>query len=457
MSDFKVVIIMKHNLKVPAMKKSALSHRLFLLVLPFLFTGCYTQFQTYDEFPVGDREYASYYSWDEYEGASEQIAEEREKERALQNEVALQEMGIYFQDYETKRWYEDHYADKLYWKGYRDGYDDGYFDGWTGNYDYRFNRYRYHYYSGAFNHFNYYRQPRFHASFWFGHGGFPYYSGYYVSYYSPWGGFHDPYYGGYWVHPYYSYNYYYNSYKWKKKYRREADLYRKGPRNSGLVNRGDYRTRSGYTSGSNDNVRTRGTNVLRSRSTNNGVRVRGSNSGSVGRSSSGTVGRSRGSSVGKDRNSSGTRTRSSGSSVGKRSSDGKSGKSRSRDNFSSNFGQTSVRDINVTGYQTGTTYTIPPRKVGVNRGSRSSYRSFSLGDLFRRSTYSNSNSSFKSRSTFNSRFESSSSSSRTSRSINRGSSRSSNTKVTRSSSSSRSSGTKSRGSSSSSKRSRGNN
>ncbi|HBQ58464.1 MAG TPA: hypothetical protein DD671_02265 [Balneolaceae bacterium] len=460
------------------MKSQKVIHRFFLLFLPFMLTGCYTQFQTFDQFPVEDRGYSSNYSWDEYK---QEATSEREYQKeavdpeaeALERELALQEMDIYFQDYETKRWYEEHYANKLFWEGYDAGYDDGYTDGWVNagyfpySARYSFNRHRFlRGYTGAFAYYDFYHYPGFYSSFWYDYGGY-YGGGFYAGFYGNQWGYYSPYYNhGYWGNPYYNYHVAYNRYNWSKKYRRDADLYRKGPRNSGLVNRGDYRTRgsNGLKSGNSGDIRTRGTGVTRTRNVNTNTRVRSTNGSSIGRGSSGDVGRSRGSSVGKSRSSgsdNNTRSRGSGSSVGKRSSSGDSGKSRSRggNNYQSTFGQTSVRDINISDIRSRS-YTIPARRVSQTNGRSSSSRS-GFFDLFKSTSSDRTN--YRSSSLFNSRVRGINSSSRStnSRSVKSSSSSRSSSKstnVTRSSSSSRSSGgTKSRSSSSSSKRSRGGN
>lgn len=459
------------------MKFQKYTHRFFLLFLPFMLTGCYTQFQTFDQFPAEDREYSSNYSWDEYKNGATSDQQYREQTadteaEALEQELALEEMGIHFQDYQTKRWYEEHYANKLFWEGYESGYDDGYIDGWVNagyfpySARYSFNRHRYlRGYTGAFAYYDFYHNPGFYSSFWYGYDGF-YGGGFYAGYYGNQWGYFSPYYSNsYWGNPYYNYHVAYNRYNWSKKYHRDADLYRKGPRNSGLANRGEYRTRnsSGLKSGNSGDIRTRGNGVTRTRGVNTNTRVRSTNGSSVGRGSSGDVGRSRGSSVGKSRSTgSSTRSRGSGSSVGKRNSGGDSGKSRSRgggDNYQSNFGQTSVRDINISDIRSRT-YTIPARRVS-DSNKRSSSSGSGFFDLFK-STSSDRTKYRSSSSSFNDRVRAIKSSSRSTntrsvRSSSSSRSSSKSTKVTRSSSSSRSSGTKSRSSSSSDKRSRGGN
>lgn len=443
------------------MKLSNASNRFFLLVLPFLLTGCYTQFQTTDRFALEKERYSDYYGSEGYvdrndNRAGQEVSYQTEEERYLEQEYALEESGIYYKDYEAEQWYKDNYADKYYWKGYDDGFDDGYYKGYRNAYR---DSYVYGYTPWAYNSWWYRHHTYMHRSHvWLGSAGFGFYYGapsyayYHYPYYNGW--------GHHWNYPYYNNVYVYNNYTRSKKYRRDADLYRKGPRSSGLVNRSDARSRTNYK-GSRTGVRSRGVNnnSVRSRSTGNTSRVRGSGR-SVGRSSSGTVNkgsRSRGSSVGKGRtNSGGSKSRGSGSSVGKsRSSGGSSGsgKTRSRGN-GSNISSSSTSSVDTGSLNTRRTYTIPKRRVNVNNRTttkRSNFGSFFKKiDSQRSSRYSERAASSigkringikKSRSSASSKV------SRGTKSVTRSST------VTRSKSSS----TKSRSSSSSKKRSRGNN
>jgi len=445
------------------MKSSNISNRFFLIVLPFLLTGCYTQFQTTERFSSERDRYSDYYAWDGYEegntvenGAGQEASYRTEEDRYLEDEYALEESGIYYKDYEAEQWYKDHYADKYYWKGYDDGFDDGYYKGYRNAYR---DSYVYGYTPWAFNswwyrHHNY----MYRSHIWLGSAGFGFYYGgpsyayYHYPYYSSW--------GYYWNYPYYNNVYVYNNYTRSQKYRRDADLYRRGPRSSGLVNRSDARTRSSLK-GNRTGVRTRGVNTgsVRNRSTGNSTRVRGSGR-SVGRSSSGTVNRgsrSRGSSVGKGRtNSGGSKSRGSGSSVGKsRSSGGNtgSGKTRSRGN-GANFSSSAALSVSTGSLNTRRTYTIPNRRVNVN--NRTTAKRSTFGSFFKQNN-SRKSSMFSERAASgigkringlkNNRSASGSKISRGIKSITRSST------VTRS----RSSSSKSRSSSSSNKRSRGNN
>ncbi|MGN8225988.1 hypothetical protein [Gracilimonas sp. BCB1] len=443
------------------MKHSKATNRFFLLLLPFLFTGCYTQFQTFDQYPLENDRYSDYYSWSGFEKGTTADTDDSgtsyynsDEEEYLDEQLALEEDGIYYIDYETEQWYKAHFAEKMFWKGYSAGYNDGFYDG-SFHYPYNswfsYNRYGYGY---GYGYYDYY-YPRFRSSIWIGFGGF-HHPRFYAGYYGHWG-YYGPYYDGYWGHPYYSYVRVYNNYHRSNKYSRSADLYYKGPRGSGFANGSDYRTRSG-----NGVTRTRNSGLTRTRGTNNGVRVRSTGSStkrgsSVGRSS-GT--RTRGSSVGKSRSGSKNngRSRGSGSSVGRdRGSKGNSSsgtRKRSRGNDSASLSSTSVRTIDISDFN-GRSYTIPARKVRVNGLNRSSSRSGlkNIGSFLDRSIFKSTSSSFD----FNSR--SRLNTSKTKNNFSRGVTRkSSGTKVTRSSSSSRSSGTRSKGSSSSSKkRSRGGN
>ncbi|MEQ8523350.1 hypothetical protein [Gracilimonas sp.] len=484
------------------MKFQKATNRFFLFLLPFLFTGCYTQFQTFDKFPIEGDRYADYYSWDGFEeGKSTDIDNSgtsyyiNEEEEYLDEELALEEDGIYYIDYETEQWYKDHFAtgvnysnpEKMYWIGYGDGYHDAtddlrpdywdsawFYNNWYSSNIIHRNQFRtwYRFNYGSYSYFN----------VWLAYNDYPYsFNGFRSSRYSRLGypmygyagfGFGHSFYRYPGYHPYYGMwdwygypSYYgstiivYNNYHKSKKYSRNADIYRKGPRGSGLSNSGDYRTRSGRGLTNN----TRGNGLTRSRGINSGVRVRSSGSStnrgtSVGRSS-GT--RTRGSSVGKSRSGSSNnngRSRGSGSSVGKdrgSKSNGSSGtKSRSRGNNDSALSSTSVRTIDISDYN-GRSYTIPARKVRTSGLNRSSSSRSAFRDFFSRSIFNTTSSDFNLRSRINTS---------SSRSTNRGSfsnsssRKSSGAKVTRSSSSSRSSGTRSRGSSSSSKKkSRGGN
>lgn len=469
------------------MERSTIINRLLLLVLPIALTGCYTQFQTYDRFPLEEDRYADYNAWDDFEEKQKEVT--YDEASYLDEELYLEENDIYFRDYETQRWYNENFANKLYWEGYGDGYQDGYSDGWADYYPasarYSMNRYRYLYgYTGAFEYLGFYGNPYYPSAPWLNFG-FHNYT-FSIAFHAGWGRYYNTYYDHYWGHPYYSfhsYGYAYNYYHKSKKYNRDADLYRKGPRSTGLVNRQVNNNRPGLKASSGNNttlrsrsgstITTRNRGLNRSSGTSTGSRVR--SSGNVGKSSSGSVGRgstnnrSRGSSVGTSR---GNGSRSSGSSVGnKRSSSGSnSSGARSRGNDDSNVSNRSSLSSSVIGVSRGTnervrTYTIPTRRV-VPRDQPALSRRAVLFGTFRMNN-SGSGNIFKSRfpsSINNTRINSGTSRSfMNSRSNNssskvKSSSRSgSNSKVERSSSSSSSRSSGSRGSSSSSKRNRGGN
>ena len=406
------------------MKYSISTNRFFLLLIPLLFTGCYTQLQTFDKFPVEEDRYAGYYAWDGFEeartsseaGQEENSAFNHEGEYSSDEELALEENNIYYIDLETARWYEEHYANKMFWEGYSIGYEDGFHDGSEAYYPYsaRFslNRHRYAYgYTGAFEYYDFYGFPypyyprlfynRYH--FYPGFvGNYADYDFYRYSWRAALGGcanitfavspFYDQYYGCYSYSYYlrYGYGHAYNYYHKVKKYRRDADIYRDGPRNRGLVNSSDIRSRSG-----DGLTRTQNSGLSRTRGTNSSVRVRGTGSStnrgsSVGRSSGS---RTRGSSVGNKR--SGTKTgksRGTGSSVKRDRGTKKGGakssgtRSRSRDNKSSSFSGTSVRTINISDFN-NRTYTIPSRRVKTQSINRSSNRS-KFGSFLKRTILS---------------------------------------------------------------------
>jgi hypothetical protein len=455
------------------MSYSKIINRSILLVLPFLFAGCYTQFQSLDDrFPVKDKEYSQYYEWDGHEEARvAQTSDSQDSTTAYsEQEIPLEGNNVYYINYEAKRWYDEHYANNLYWEGYDVGYEDGYTDGWRNLYpmsaQFSINRYRYYRgYTGAFEYYGFYRNPSYINFMWYNYGGFPYYT-YFTGFYGQLG-FYSPYYNGYWGHPYYAYNAYaYINHNWNSR-DRKAEIYRKGPRSNGLINNStDGRTRNGRLKNTNYGKRSRGS-VIRTRSTNNTSRVRGTGSSRVGRGSSGSVGRSRGSAVGKTRGSSGSRSRGSGSRVNKRSSSSSNGTSRSRGRGSNlNYNSTS-HDLGNLG-SNGRTFTIPSRKVPIHTRTKTkrSRSRFSLGDLLFGPT--NSTGNFRP-STSGSGIRGShyTPKTRSSRSSVKRSSRSHSSKrktvrssVKRSSSSSKSTRSRSRSGSSSSsskKRSRGNN
>lgn len=448
------------------MKTSAIKSRLFLFVIPFLFTGCYTQFQTYDQFPLEGDRYSEYYSWDGFEKGRETQNQQNHNQPSQQNngsinngeeeyiddELQMEMNDIYYIDYETKRWYEEHYANKLFWEGYREGYADGFYDGYNGYYPisarYSINRHRYLFgYTGAFDYYGFYHYPYYASSFWFYLGLAPYnsfymgYSGYY--------GYNPYYYDSYWGHPYYSfynYGYAYNYYYRTIKYSRNTDLYRKGPRNSGLTNYTGSRTRSDVNSvnrRNNSSVRTRGTTDLtRSRSNTNSTRVRGTTSTTnITRNTSRT-----GNSV--------TRTRGTSSTITRKGS-GSSSSTRSRGSDSYLNRATNIKTSTIG--SDGRTFTIPSRRVTtINNRSRSNSGRVSVGDYFKNIQRSNSNRNYRSSSSRNSGYTNPRSSNVSG--SNSRSSRSRPTSVSRSSSSSSSkSSSRSSGSSSSSKRSRGGN
>lgn len=437
------------------MKAPTLFNRLSLLVIPFLFSGCYTQFQAYDRTSSEQDRYSDYYAWDGFEDGRENpdavrsyAYDEYSESQARKAYSAgyydddyaeLEEAGIYYKDYETEKWYKENYANNVYWEGYEDGYGNGYEDGFDGGYEraaqkYASRSYFYGYKPWAYNSW-YLNSHRFHRHFIWGAGfglhfggysglwasnwpydmysssGYWYYDNFgylrynYYPYYSSFGYGYAGFYGN----PYYNTLVIYNDYNRTNRYRRSAELYRKGPRNSGLVNRDSYRSRSksDYT------PRTRGSSV-RSRGINSSTRVRSTGrSGSVGRSS-GNVTRSRGTSGSGSSRSRGSgnninRSRSgdagSGASVGRSrtnnrsgsgvtrsrtSSDNSSSRSRGAGNLSSSNSRNDIERSSASRISRSI-YSVPVKRVETNRRVNTS-----------RSSFLNNRSSFRSAQTRNS-------------------------------------------------------
>lgn len=353
------------------MKNPLLSSKLLLLLIPFFFTGCYTQFQTYDRYDLNEDDSRGFYSWDgpenarsgeydeeEYAGDPSSVSD-YEDEAYIDPELKLEMMEIYYQDYETKQWYEDHYAQNLYWKGYYAGYEDAIFMGYSYNYlfnlPYSYRWYNWYYgYRTPFGYNSYRYYPRFYGSYWYN-------DSYYYEF-GIWGAF-DFYYDPYWGHPYYNYHYAYNAHYRNNKYR-NADVQLTGPRSSGLTRNNDSRIRDnrGFKTG-NTGLRSRGGERNTSYgSGNTRSRLRDTQTKSIGRGSSSGVSRTRGTSVGKKRT--GTTVRSRGSSTGTSKGKGSSSKKRDRGNQQSvsNVGNNVHR---VTTGSTGETFTIPSRKIKI--------------------------------------------------------------------------------------------
>src|SRR5690554_3238085 len=111
------------------MKFTKFTTHISLIITSLFLTGCYTQFQTFDRFPVSDR-YSDYYIWDDYNSyeAKKYAAAEspEEVEQYVEELHELEEAEIYFKSFEAERWYRENLAHKIYWSGFDAGYDRGY-------------------------------------------------------------------------------------------------------------------------------------------------------------------------------------------------------------------------------------------------------------------------------------------------------------------------------------------
>ncbi|MTI89370.1 MAG: hypothetical protein FH748_15545 [Balneolaceae bacterium] len=442
-----------------------------LLLILFFFTGCYTQFQSTNQFPLDDR-YSDYYAWDGFEEGEEYTdgyaSESYNKEvNSIMAQRELEESGVYYKDYETEQWYSQNYVDQTYWEGYDDGYYDGYDDAIL-EYDHYRNRY---YYSpqvyiypdqltynlhgpynwrhrlwayrsmGGFFHFNgMYVGAYFCNSIGYGYYGFGRWralQGYY-SHQAYWNGFYD---GG-----IYAYNDYYKYVPVSK--RSNAELYKKS------YNGGELYTRTRGNSNSGTRVRNSGNSTrTRSRSITSSGRSRtaGSTSGTRVRSSS-SKRSSSGSSVGRSRGSSSSSSRGNRKSgnQSKRSGNNDQGLSSSKYRSYSSTGSSVNRRNTENRVSTKRTYTIPSKRsynsfITPKRNSFSSSTKRRVTVPNRIKTFSISKSSAQKRNIFQNR-----SSSRIKNVTTSKKSRSSSIKV-RSSGSSRSSSSISRSKSSSSK------
>lgn len=365
---------------VPVMKFSKFTIHISLIITSLFLTGCYTQFQTIERFPISDK-YENYYIWDDYEAKKYAAAKNPEEvEQYVEELHELEEAEIYFKSFEAERWYRENLAHKIYWSGFDYGYDQGYEQAMYDQYAYLNSWYR----PNVFSY--YYHRPFFNRGYLMSLSMFgPHYA--FNSFYF------DPWFYGYDIYPYYGYPYYggwgysvyapyvviYNDYNRNTNYRRNAEIYRKGPRQNGLTN-----SRSGNTyNNGKSTYRTRSSSTIgktgRSTSTRSGAVTRSGGSSSTGK---GTVGRTRstgrsGSSgnVGKSSSGSGTGRstgRSSGGSVGKsRSSSGSSG-SRSTGRSSTRSGNGNLSEDGSRSYYqqpvqipvyNRKTYTIPSTTI----------------------------------------------------------------------------------------------
>ncbi|MCR9132427.1 MAG: hypothetical protein NXI08_07630 [bacterium] len=364
------------------MSKPGFLPTISLIVSSFLLSGCYTQLQSldYSERASNRGIQSEYYSWNSdnenrkaksgatnYSSNSTAIVSELKEEETDKVEIG----EIYYKDYETAQWYEDNYADRLYWNGYDEGFSDGYSEGREDGYDegYEDATHRYwdaHFYSlRSLTRRGYFRSS-FHFS-WRNHLAFSYYPYYYFDYYHrfnwagyryPYGGwvffddpFYDPFYdpffyGGWGYHhrPYRNYVVFYNDYHKEVNRSRSGRIY-DGPRSTGLLSRGN---------GGND------ASVTRSRSGDNSIRSK-------------TTGRTRTSGItntNRTRGSETTRTRYTGRTNSSTSrSSGIVGRSRTKD-ASSSVKTNRTRRQDVTRTTTGRT-----RSSGVTNNSRGSRNS----------------------------------------------------------------------------------
>lgn len=280
---------------------------LSLILSSFLLTGCYTQLQSMDYTERAGKRgiHNDYYSWNsDREVAKESASAPANGQSITASEVVEDptmevEVGeIHYKDYETAQWYEDNFADRLYWNGYDEGFEDGYEEGREDGYeDATYEYWDAHFYSLR----TLVRRGYFHSSFhysWSNHLAFSYYPYYYYDYYwdsfrypiGGWGYFNDPFYdpffyGGWGYHhsPYRNYIVVYNDYH-QNVNRSRSGRHINGPRSTGLVSRGN--------GDSDATIRSRGItgNTIRSKTTG---RTRTSGITSTGRTRSSETTRTR--------------------------------------------------------------------------------------------------------------------------------------------------------------------
>ena len=194
---------------------------LFTLVFGWHNTGCYTQMQmSYDlDRPTQVKE-NEYYSWDDdertslgYDWSSTKQTSNPNYSKKLYgqngstsnsidetNYEDFTEQGIYYKDYETEQWYDEHYIDVINSANYERNfqvnghdftYDQGYEKGFDRGYDRGYNRgYRDSWFDDDFWG-NWYakRWWRLHVGWWGGYYG--YYSAWSPSSYWAWSGYGD--------------------------------------------------------------------------------------------------------------------------------------------------------------------------------------------------------------------------------------------------------------------------
>ena len=340
-----------------------------LASLSIFLTGCYTQLQNLEYSSHTNRGiHKDYYAWGSSSDTNDESAIDAEapsttkpavtSKTSNQEDVVTEDElvvdGIYYKDYEAAEWYEDNYADKIYWEGYDDGFEDGYDEGYE---DANYHYWDAHFYSLKSLHRRAYSRIGFHYG-WRGHIAFSYYPYYYndpfwygynssfyywSGYRYPTWGFYDPYYDpffyggwGYYGRPHRNYIVVYNDYH--RVTRSRSGRHYDGPRSTGLVSRGNGTENTGLT-------RTRGSSST----------IQSKNSG---RTSSTAV------NTGRTRTNSGTDSR-------------YTGRTRTSDNSGTTTVRTNRSDNNQSKGVTSTT-TGRTRSTGVTNRNRSSNNSSSV-------------------------------------------------------------------------------
>ncbi len=340
------------------MKVQIKTQNILLLIISISLFGCYTQLQGLDYIsPSSQKEIKEHKTWkksnkklrnSDYE-KSGKLGYNDKKYDVVEDDLYAD--GVYYKDYETAKWYEENYAEKIYWEGYDDGFDDGIDYGYDAAHDdfwhgYHINRH----FSGMSyrNHARWRLSFGFTTHYWifgyhFNHNNF-----WISSRYPIWG--FDPFWNYDYYNSYYSfYNHRYNYLIIYNDYHHYSSTTKTGRvRRSGLISRGNgiqnsniRRTRD--ASGSiytKKNVRTRNDIESKRRKRDNSI----NNSRYTGRTkkSETNVGsRTRGTNNIRSTNRSRDNNR---SSVRSRSNDQSSQRSRVRENNSSSRDRSSVRN-----------------------------------------------------------------------------------------------------------------
>ena len=269
----------KSSFQEIVMKDLIILPNIILITFSFILSGCYTQLQSLDYSKPTYRNH----SWDSYPNSNSpedlivsNAHDSTYNDEEYVTEEDLQENGIFYKNYEIADWYEDNYADKIYWEGYNDGFEEGYSDGYSDAIDdywddhfyslrytrYKYNRIGWHFGWRSYLAFSY--NPYYYNDFyWNGY----YAGGYWIGFSYPiWGGYDPYYYGGCGYHRY-SYNrnlvVIYNDYH--RVDRSRNNRYYNEPRSTGLISRGN---------GQNNEVINRSRNTDRSIQSNNNGRNR---------------------------------------------------------------------------------------------------------------------------------------------------------------------------------------